>query len=39
MFQEGVVPDQLEYVRDAERYRTIDEIIHLDYEDMEAFYD
>ena len=38
-FRNGVVIDREQYIRETERYQTIQDFINLEHEDMEAFYD
>ena len=39
LFMSGEYPTSEEFHRDSERFRTIDDIVNLSYEDMELFYD
>jgi hypothetical protein len=38
-FRNGVMIDREQYIRETERYQTIQDFINLEHEDMEAFYD
>ena len=39
LFKSTFLPPSEDFYRDSERYQTIQDIINLDYEDMESFYD
>ena len=39
LFIIGQYPNSEEFYRDSERYQTIDGVVNLSYEEMEAFYD
>jgi hypothetical protein len=39
LFMNGEYPSSENFYRDSERFRTIDDIVNLSYDDMEAFYD
>lgn len=39
LFKSTVLPPSEDFYRDSERYQTIQDVINLEYEDMETFYD
>jgi hypothetical protein len=39
LFNSGVLTEPEDFYRDSERFRTLDDLINLSFEDMEVFYD